>query len=732
MRKKLCVLLAFAVALAMTNVSAASVAPDGLRGEQADRPAQSDTEFVVALAPEFAEEVISGQSELFVYEDEGAAVPSGQDKKKKLKKLPAGLLKEGPVGKEGHKRNLERCMEKHQDGGPVLLTVEVEDKDKMQEAREAVEQCEGVLYTDPLAYFYAYGFNDPRADSQWGLAAISAYDAWNGNANLPNVTIAILDTGVRMTHEDLAASITEEKWDYIADNSNPSDMNGHGTHVAGIAAAICDNNRGVASPAGGAKIMPVRVLDANGEGGLTGIANGIYFAANNGADIINLSLGSPTPTKTLTDAVEYAQSKGCLVVAAAGNDGASAVGYPARCNQVIIGATLAVSPEPSVPFAEASSSNYDINYAYRTIHAPGYLILSTNYSGNSTYSYMSGTSMASAQISGIAAAIKARGGYGGSLYDAVLGATYKMQRGKLNPGGNYVKATGTMNVLNYNAASLWDAVPHSCRIGQSLYGSFAEALDASASGDTITLAEDIRQLEAISVIGKEITFDLADHKLNLYCSQEGAGLYVQDGAVRISGSGEFNISCALVSRYGIHAVNSEVDATNIIVGTSSCAIRAEGESCVTACGNVVSGLAGVEIEPIGSSTVTIGGRVNVSEFAAMFGAPKSPQDYEAPSTKPGCWTYVEKRGSNTAVLWVKAPNAGYSKYDLNRDGRVDALDLGITLIYCGYSIDSPGWADFVRVNDSRGAGVSAEMCDVNSDGRIDMLDILDMFIHYTK
>jgi len=151
----------------------------------------------------------------------------------------------------------------------------------------AVEMCDGVLFTDPLVYFYADGdnFNDPFVPEQWGLVPIDAYNAWVGNARLQDVIIAILDTGIRPTHEDLAASIIAG-YDFVDNDPYPIDMNGHGTHVAGIAAAICSNGKGIASPAGGAKIMPVRVLAADGYGTSEQVAAGIYFAANNGAHII--------------------------------------------------------------------------------------------------------------------------------------------------------------------------------------------------------------------------------------------------------------------------------------------------------------------------------------------------------------------------------------------------------------------------------------------------------------
>ncbi|MCL1808144.1 MAG: S8 family serine peptidase [Clostridiales bacterium] len=803
MKKKLWLMVALALALAVANASPAlGVETSDGTGNQHNKPTQSETEFVVAIDPEFADKVVSGQAELFAYEDKTAALPSGQKDEKKLKKLPPGLLKKGLDGKEEHARNLERYMKKHMGSGPVLMTVEVEDKGMIEEARAAVEKCEGVLYTDPQVYYYASGFNDPRSAEQWGLEVISAYNAWNGNTNLPKITIAILDSGVRLTHEDLAASISEKKWDFIDDDSNPSDLHGHGTHVAGIAAAICDNSRGIASPAGGAKIMPVRVLDAGGEGSLIGVASGIRYAADNGADVINMSLGSYMDVQTMRDAVNYALAKGCLVVASAGNDGLSAVEYPARYDGVIIAASLNVSSVPGFPYAESRNSNYDRQYAYRTVHAPGQLILSTYAGSNTSYNYMSGTSMASAYVSGVAAAIKARGGYTGSLFNAVLSATYTVPRGKMDILGG-VSVSGTMKILDYDKKSStpeyvtvafepngggpapapqsvpvgglaaaptqisrdgylfigwyaepgfsgepfnfmspvgyptvlyakWEPAPRGFRVGQETYGGLNAALAAAENGGEITLLADMQHTGAIEIVNKIITFNLAGHSLNVFCFSDDAGLYVEGGEVRIAGGGAFNINCAAECTYGINAVDSVVEATNVSVGMQSCAIRAEGESSVTAYGNVISGLAGVEITSIGNSTVTIDGKLNAPEFAALQGAAVNQKDCLGPSTRAGYVTYYRENDEGAATLWVRQTDAGYSKYDLNKDNKVGALDLGIMLLYCGFDKDAPDWGDVIKVNDSRGAGVCAGMCDVNGDGLIDMLDLLDLFIHYTK
>jgi thermitase len=447
MKKVLGILLACIILL--TNGSALLGAPVDLGANPAERPMQSATEFIVAVDPEFADKVLAGQAELFVFAEQGVDDPDIPEEDKKLKKIPPGLLKKEFEGKEVHVRNLERYREKHRADDPVLITVEVEDKDNLQEAMTAVEMCEGVLYVDPLAYYYADDFNDPRALEQWGLIPIDAYDAWNGNVGLADITIAILDTGVRLTHEDLAASIVAG-WDFVGNDPDPTDEHGHGTHVAGIAAAICDNGIGIASPAGGAKIMPVRVLNAAGQGSVINISDGIRYAADHGADIINMSLGGGGNTVTMRLAIEYAQSKGCLVVASAGNDNSTDINFPARYDGVIIAASLSVSPNSNYPYAESRFSNYNLGLAYRTIHAPGDKIVSTYYNHDSSYVILSGTSMAAPYISGMAAALKARGENSVSLYEALIGATITIPRATLNSGGEFSKVSGELMILNDN------------------------------------------------------------------------------------------------------------------------------------------------------------------------------------------------------------------------------------------------------------------------------------------
>ncbi len=248
---------------------------------------------------------------------------------------------------------------------------------------------------------------DPDFDLQYDMSIIHADQAWGlCRLNASGVTIAIIDTGVDLTHPDLQANLLLG-YDFVDNDTVPQDGDGHGTNVAGIAAAAL-NGVGVAGVAPTAKILPVRVLDDQGSGYISDIANGITYAADR-AQVLNLSLGGPSSSQVLQDAINYAaNTKGRLVVAAAGNCGSNY--NNAACNytqnQFIYPAAytnvMAVAATTSLDM-HASFSNVD---SYVDIAAPGDYIYNTYY-GNS-YIYASGTSQAAPHVSGLAALIWAQ------------------------------------------------------------------------------------------------------------------------------------------------------------------------------------------------------------------------------------------------------------------------------------------------------------------------------------
>jgi subtilisin family serine protease len=243
--------------------------------------------------------------------------------------------------------------------------------------------------------------NDPEFWRQWALKQaqdhdIDAPEAWdNFFSGIDNVTIAIIDTGVDLDHPDLQPNIIAG-YDYVNGDTIPDDDHGHGTHVAGIAAAIGNNGVGVAGINWRAKIMPLKILDGGGNGSTFDLSQAIYHAVDNGAKVINMSLGIPHSKwpcnfPEVEAAFDYAVSHGVLLVVASGNDGQNGVNCPAAYNQAIaVGSTT-----------WDDTRSYFSNYGSRLdVVAPGSSIYSTL---PGSYGYSSGTSMATPHVAGLAA-----------------------------------------------------------------------------------------------------------------------------------------------------------------------------------------------------------------------------------------------------------------------------------------------------------------------------------------
>ncbi|MCP4540858.1 MAG: peptidase S8 [Chloroflexi bacterium] len=285
--------------------------------------------------------------------------------------------------------------------------------------------------------------NDPGWTNQWGPAKIQAPVAWDVITGTPDVVIAVLDSGVRLNHPDLVDNLwtnpgeipnngidddgngkVDDFWgwhfyhewngqDFVPQEDNQvADDHGHGTHVTGIAAAKINNGVGIAGIAGGSRVMTVKVLDQYGDGWYSDIAQGIIYAVDNDAQIINLSLGAEPSSETLQEAVNYAHAHGVLVIAATGNDGGSVL-YPAACEHVL--SVAATDQNDEWP----GFSNYGPQV---DVAAPGVDIYSTWY----TYYYFvrSGTSMATPHVSGLAALIwSAHPGLGAAQVTRIITST---------------------------------------------------------------------------------------------------------------------------------------------------------------------------------------------------------------------------------------------------------------------------------------------------------------------
>ena len=371
-----------------------------------------------------------------------------------------------------------------------------------QDAQTVIQNLERnpeIAAVEPNYYFRATALtttpNDPRLAEQWAwdeydLDVVTAWsEVYRLNTNPSAITVAIVDTGIDVTHEDLSENLligrNVIRGANVTDYSDNSRI-GHGTHLAGIVAATSNNELGISGMSGDLPIsvLPVKALDAAGIGSMYDIAQGIIWAADQGSRIINLSFGAQLPDypKTLADAIAYAQNKGALVVAAAGND-ASYLNefYPAALPGVFsVGATLQTKIQ--APF----------NNQYPDILAPGGNIVSTL--PNNTYGSLSGTSQAAAVISGAAALLA-------SAFPDQTAAKYKEA---LLAGRSYVSVGGVSNRI------LSADVPLSRISGSYSYLDYMELIspihrnygeDARLSGvtDIVTYIEDPSKVGRVDI-----------------------------------------------------------------------------------------------------------------------------------------------------------------------------------------------------------------------------------------
>ncbi|WP_407690002.1 S8 family peptidase [Risungbinella massiliensis] len=297
-----------------------------------------------------------------------------------------------------HKKNKTKVKEKSTKLG--VEVVEFDKKTSVEAMMKKYKHDPNVEYVEPNYYFHASWIpNDPYfSTQQWGPQKIQAPAAWDITRSSSSVKIAIVDTGVQSNHPDLSGKVING-YDFVDNDTIAQDGNGHGTHCAGIAAALTNNGVGISGVAPNAQILAVRVLDNNGSGTLLDVADGIIFSADSNAQVISLSLGGSSGTQTLKNAVDYAWNNGSVVVAAAGNSGSTSPSYPAYyTNSIAVASTD--SNDVKSYFSNYGSSWVDVT-------APGSGIYST-YTGSS-YRSLSGTSMATPHVAGIAALLAAQG-----------------------------------------------------------------------------------------------------------------------------------------------------------------------------------------------------------------------------------------------------------------------------------------------------------------------------------
>jgi len=248
------------------------------------------------------------------------------------------------------------------------------------------------------------GPNDQYYSKQWNLHKIGIESAW-AETKGSGITVAVIDTGITQVR-DLKETKFVKGYDFVNDREQATDDNGHGTHVAGTVAQATNNNYGVAGVAYQSSLMPLKVLSEYGGGTVADIAEAIKFAADKGADVINMSLGGGGESQLMKDAIDYAYRKGVVIIAAAGNEAANGASYPARYPHVIGVSSFGPDGE------KANYSNYGAGV---DISAPGgsetgkILQETINENGEGVFLGLQGTSMAAPHVAGVAALIKAKG-----------------------------------------------------------------------------------------------------------------------------------------------------------------------------------------------------------------------------------------------------------------------------------------------------------------------------------
>ncbi len=274
------------------------------------------------------------------------------------------------------------------------------DRKILNELRQSLKA--DIEYVEPNYLYYQLETpNDPDYSKQWNFRSINVEQAWDDSKG-EGVTVAVIDTGVSKV-PDFAETKFVEGYDFVNDRNDASDDQGHGTHVAGTISQSTNNAYGVAGIAYKAQIMPIKVLSASGGGTISDIAEGIKFAADNGAKVINMSLGGGGDSQLLREAIDYADQKGTVIIAAAGNNNQNASSYPARYPKVLSVAAIDASGK------KASYSNFGAGI---DISAPGgsetgKIIQNTidPKTGEAIFVGYQGTSMAAPHVAGVAALI---------------------------------------------------------------------------------------------------------------------------------------------------------------------------------------------------------------------------------------------------------------------------------------------------------------------------------------
>lgn len=282
---------------------------------------------------------------------------------------------------------------------------------RTDEVRALLEKDPRVEFVEPHARVRAlFVPDDPLLKDQWHLSRVRAERAWDFSTGR-GVTVAVVDTGIACEKfgpfdkaTDLAETRCEVGYNFVDKSPHANDDHGHGTHVAGTIAQSTNNGLGAAGMAFDARLLPVKVLNAAGSGTTSDVADGIRFAADHGAQVINLSLGGPRNSKVLQKAIDYARARGATVVAAAGNSGGR-VGYPGASEGVIGVSAL----EPSDRLAWFSSRGPGVDLAAPGVDVIQQTICNGGHDRCERFPSFNGTSMAAPHVAGAAALVVSLG-----------------------------------------------------------------------------------------------------------------------------------------------------------------------------------------------------------------------------------------------------------------------------------------------------------------------------------